>query len=186
MLSNKDASGKLATMRKTKEEAQSIKADIDSGKITMFKAAQQYSLDPNAKHTLGEMGWVTQGTGFDGLDDFTFNLEPDTIGGPVESPAGWHLVKVLDVNDAQYQDFDDPQTRKRALRLYMKNKFNDYVVDLRQNHFEVAVFDDELTRQFQKQADYIAELNVKAKEQGSVTQQRLEDLQKYIVTPQVN
>ena len=170
----------------SKEEAQSIKADIDSGKITMFQAAQQYSLDPNAKSTLGEMGWVSQGSGFDGLDDFTFSLEPDTIGGPVESPTGWHLVKVLDVNDAQNQNFDDPQTRKHALRLYMKNKFNDYVVDLRQNHFEVAVFDDELTRQFQKQADYIAELNVKAKEQGSVTQQRLEELQKYIVTPPAN
>ena len=167
----------------SKEEAQSIKADIDSGKITMFQAAQQYSLDPDAKRTLGDMGWVSQGTGFDELDDLTFNLEPDTIGGPIESPAGWHLVKVLDVNDAQNQNFDDPQTRKDTLRLYMKNKFNDYVVDLRQNHFEVAVYDDELTRQFQKQADFIAELNKKAVQQGSVTEQRLKDMQKYIVVP---
>jgi parvulin-like peptidyl-prolyl isomerase len=167
----------------SKEEAQSIKADIDSGKITMFQAAQQYSLDPDAKRTLGDVGWVSQGTGFDELDDLTFNLEPDAIGGPVESPAGWHLVKVLDVNDAQNQNFDDPQTRKHTLRLYMKNKFNDYVVDLRQNHFEVAVYDDELTRQFQKQADFIAELNKKAVQQGSVTEQRLKDMQKYIVVP---
>ena len=57
----------------SKEEAESIKADLDSGKITMFQAAQQYSLDPNAKSTLGEMGWVSQGTGFKELDDFTFN-----------------------------------------------------------------------------------------------------------------
>jgi len=167
----------------SKEEAQSIKADIDSGKITMFQAAQQYSLDPDAKRTLGDMGWVSQGTGFDELDDLTFNLEPDTIGGPIESPAGWHLVKVLDVNDAQNQNFDDPQTRKDTLRLYMKNKFNDYVVDLRQNHFEVVVYDDELTRQFQQQADFIAELNKKAVQQGSVTEQRLKDMQKYIVVP---
>ncbi len=149
----------------------------------MFKAAQDYSLDPNAKHTLGDMGWVSKGTGFDGLDDFTFNLEPDTIGGPVESPTGWHLVKVLDVNDARYQDFDDPQTRKHALRLYMKNKFNDYIVDLRQNHFEIAVYDDELNRLFQEQADYIAELTVKSKEQDSITKQRLEDMQKWLPSP---
>ena len=168
---------------KTKEEAQTIKADIESGKITLFQAAQQFSLDPNAKSTLGEMGWVSQGTGFAELDDFTFNLEPETIGGPVESPAGWHLVKVLDVNDAKYQNFDDPKTHKLTLRLYMKSKFNDYVVDLRKNHFEVAVYDDELTRQFQKEADYIAELTLKAKQQDSITQQRVQEMQKYITPP---
>lgn len=164
----------------TREEAESIKADIEGGKITMFKAAQDYSLDPNAKSTLGELGWVSQGTGFDELDDFTFNLEPETIGGPVKTPAGWQLVKVLDVNDAQYQNFDDPQTRKLTLRLHMQKKFNDYVVDLRKNHFEVAVYDDELNKHFQKEADYIAELTVKAKQQDSVTEQRLESMQKWI------
>jgi len=168
---------------KTKEEAESIKAEIDSGKITMFQAAQQYSIDPNAKRTLGEMGWVSQGTGFKELDDFTFSLEPEVVSDPVESPAGWHLVKVLDVNDALYQNFDDPQVRNLTLRLYMRNKINDYVIDLRKNHFEVAVYEAELNRNFQKEADYIAELNIKAKEQGSVTQQRLEDLQKYIIAP---
>jgi parvulin-like peptidyl-prolyl isomerase len=167
----------------TKEEAESIKADIDSGKITMFKAAQDYSLDPNAKSTLGDMGWVSHGTGFKELDDFTFNLEPEVVSDPVESPAGWHLVKVLDVNDAQLQDFDDPQTRQATLRLYMQKKFNDYVVDLRKNQFEVAVYQDELNRQFQKEADYIAALNVKAKEKGSITEQRMEEMQKYIAPP---
>ena len=165
---------------KTREEAESIKADIDSGKITMFQAAQEYSLDPNAKHTLGDLGWVSQGTGFDELDDFTFNLEPEVIGGPVESPAGWHLVKVLDVNDAQYQNFDDPQVHKLTLRLYMQKRFNDYVVDLRKNHFKVAVYEDELNKHFQKEADFIAGLSLKAKEQGSITEQRLEGMQKWI------
>ena len=165
---------------KTKEEAESIKADIDSGKITMFQAAQQYSLDPNAKQTLGEMGWVNQGTGFKELDDFTFNLEPEVVSDPAESPAGWHLVKVLDVNDAQYQNIDDPQTSNLTLRLYMKNKFNDYVVNLRKNHFEVAVYEDELNRNFQKEADYIAALTVKSKEKGSITEQRMEDMQKWM------
>ena len=139
---------------------------------------------PNAKRTLGELGWVSQGTGFDELDDFTFYLEPKVVGGPVESPAGWHLVKVLDVKDAQFQNFDDPQTRNLTLRLYMKNKLNDYVVELRKNHFEVAVYEDELNRHFQKEADYIAELNIKARQQDSITRQRVEDMQKWITPPQ--
>lgn len=170
---------------KTKEEAETLKAEIDNGKITMFQAAQQYSIDPNAKRTLGELGWVSQGSGFDELDDFTFNLEPEVVSDPVESPAGWHLVKVLDVSDALYQDFDEPQVQQLTLRLYMQKKFNDYVKDLRLNHFEVAVYEDELNRNFQDEADYIAGLTVKAKEQDSVTEQRLQDMQKWI-TPATN
>ena len=167
----------------TKEEAEDIKARIDRGDITMFQAAQQYSTDPNAKSTLGEMGWVAQGTGFEGLDDFTFNLEPEVVGGPVESPAGWHLVKVLDVTDAQYDNIDDPQTRQRTFRAYIKDQMNDYVVDLRKNHFEVAVYEDVLNRKLQEEVDFIAELKKKAQEQGSVTEQRLQELQKYITPP---
>ncbi len=74
------------------------------------------------KRTLGEMGWVSQGTGFKELDDFTFNLEPEVVSEPVESPAGWHLVKVLDVNDAQLQDFDDPQTRQAHTQVVHAEK----------------------------------------------------------------
>ena len=167
----------------TQDEAESIKAQIENGEITMFQAAQQYSTDPNAKSTLGEMGWVSQGTGFKELDDFTFSLEPDVVGGPVESPAGWHLVKVLDVLDARYENIDDAETRMHTQRMYLKEKLNNYVVDLRKNRFDVEVYDDELTRQFQKQADFIAELNKKAAQQGSVTEQRLKDMQKWITPP---
>jgi parvulin-like peptidyl-prolyl isomerase len=169
----------------TKKEAEDIKQRIDKGEITMFQAAQQYSLDPNAKATLGELGWVKHGTGFPGLDDFTFKLEPDVVGGPVQSPAGWHLVKVLDVLDAQYDNIDDPETRQLTLHRYMQEKFNAYVVDLRKNHFKVAVYQDELTRNFQKEANMVAELQKKAQEKGSVTEQRQKDLQKWIEpTPQ--
>ena len=164
----------------TKEEAEDIKQRIEKGEITIYQAAQQYSLDPNAKSTLGEIGWVKHGTGFPELDDFTFNLEPETIGGPVESPAGWHLVKVLDVMDAQYGNIDDRQTHKLTQRRYMQEKFSAYVVDLRKNHFKVAVYEDELTRNFQKEADMIAELNKKSQQEGSITEQRQKDLQKWI------
>ena len=166
----------------SKEEAESVKAEIDSGKITIFQAAQQYSLDPNAKQTLGEMGWVSQGTGFPELDDFTFGLAPDVLGGPVESPTGWHLVKVLDVTDAQYQNIDDPETRKRTKKRYLDEKLNNYVIDLRMNSFKVAVYDDVLTRNFQKEADYIAALNKDAMQEGSITKQRQQEMQE-LITP---
>jgi parvulin-like peptidyl-prolyl isomerase len=168
---------------KSEDEAKKIKVDIERGDITLYQAAQKFSLDPNAKHTLGEMGWVNHGTGFPELDNFTFALAPDVVGGPVQSPAGWHLVKVQEVRDAQFQSFDDTGARERTFRLYMQEKLNNYVVDLRKNSFQVAVYDDVLTGQIQNQANYIAELNKKAVQKGSVTEQRAKDLQKWIGAP---
>ncbi len=59
---------------KTKAEADSVKNKIKFGKITMFEAASSYSIDPNAKQTLGELGWVAKGTGFRDLDRLTLSL----------------------------------------------------------------------------------------------------------------
>jgi hypothetical protein len=57
------------------------------------------------------------------------------------------------------------------------------VVGLRKDRFKVVVYDNELTRQFQKEADFIAELNRKAGEEGSLTGQRQQELQKWIAKP---
>ncbi|MFL7807303.1 MAG: peptidyl-prolyl cis-trans isomerase, partial [Anaerolineae bacterium] len=46
---------------KTQEEAEQIKARIDAGELTMYQAAQQYSIAAKAKDDLGEVGWVFQG-----------------------------------------------------------------------------------------------------------------------------
>jgi parvulin-like peptidyl-prolyl isomerase len=160
----------------TKEEAEDIKQKIDSGEMTIYQAARDHSIYPNAKSTLGEMGWVMRGTGFPELDEFTFFQEPEVIGGPVQSPAGWHLVKVLDVQDAQMQFLEEPQTRREARRLYLGEKLDNYVIELRENDFNVAVYEDVLASQFQRESDFIADLTEKAAKEGSVTSEREAEL----------
>jgi len=161
---------------KTKEEAEDIKQKIESGEMTIFEAARDYSIDPNAKQTLGDMGWVMHGTGFPELDEFTFFQEPEVLGGPVESPAGWHLVKVLDVQDPQMQYLEEPQAHRATLRMYMNEKLDDYVIELRKNKFEVAVYEDVLVENFKREAEFMAEMNRKAAEEGSETAAREADL----------
>ena len=166
----------------TKEEAQSIKHKIDNNEISMDQAAYQYSIDPDARRTLGEVGWVTQGTGFEGLDAFTFNLELESVSEPVESPAGWHLVKVLDVSAARYGNLDDPGTRQRTFRAFMQDRFNEYIDDLRKNHFNVVVDEDALDAYFQKEADNFVELGHKARQQDAIAGQPVDDMPEQ-VTP---
>jgi len=138
---------------KTKKEAEEVKKKIDTGEITIYEAALEYSIDPNAKKTLGEIGWVSRGTGFPELDALTFSLEPEKLGGPVESPAGWHLVKVLDIRDAMHQSIEDEGTRKKTRRMIIHEKQDQYVVNLRKNVFKVEVYEDVIQRLMKEEAE---------------------------------
>ena len=141
---------------KTEAEAEDVKKQIQSGKLTIYEAAAKYSIDPNAKTTLGEMGWVAKGTGFPALDRLTFSLKPGTLGGPVESPAGWHLVQVLEAREARYQNIKDKDTWQRAKNMLLQGRYNDYVTELRKNVFPVVVYNDvfeRIVRQEQKKID---------------------------------
>ncbi|MFQ5644435.1 MAG: peptidylprolyl isomerase [Thiogranum sp.] len=165
---------------KTRDEAEQIKSRIESGELTIYQAARDNSIDPNAKKTLGQMGWVKKGSGFPELDRTTFALGPDELGGPVESPAGWHLVTVLDIRDAQNTDIDDPNTRKAARRALLHEKLGEYVVGLRRNRFSVAVYGDRLDHFFKEEADWVVSLNEKANQPGSLTEKRVGEMKKFM------
>ena len=141
---------------KTREEAEAVKKKIDSGEITIYQAAAEYSTVPDAKQTLGEIGWVKKGSGFPELDAVTFSLGPDEIGGPVESPAGWHLVRVLDMRDAALDDIGDEQTMKATRRMMIDERLDAYVVSLRENEFSVEIYQDTLNRLAQQEVDWYA------------------------------
>ena len=135
----------------SKEEAENIKAEIDNNEIAFSEAAQKYSIDPDSERTKGDIGWVSRGSGYQQLEDHTFSLERGVIGEPIESPAGWHLVKVLDVRPARHDNLDHPQTRQRTFKAYMQERFDRYVEYLRQQKFPVVVYANELQQQLQKE-----------------------------------
>jgi parvulin-like peptidyl-prolyl isomerase len=163
---------------KTKEEATSIMDRIKAGEITLYQAARDYSIAANAKNDLGEMGWVNKGEVVPALDKVIFELGPGEIGGPVEAPAGWFLVKIQEVSEARFTDFSDEGTRKLARRSYLHEKLNDYTVNLRKNQFAVEVYQDRLVQLSQQEADMVKTLAEKSEQPGSVTKQRIEEMQK--------
>lgn len=162
----------------TEAEAKEIQRRIEAGELTSYEAASQFSIDPNAKQTLGEFGWVNQGSGFADLDELTFSLAPDTLGGPVQTPSGWTLVKVLDMRDARYQSLDDADTRAYTRRRYIHQRLNDHVVELRKHVFPVVVYEKTLTELFTREAKWIAELEQRAAEDPARTQARMQTLRK--------
>jgi hypothetical protein len=161
-------------------EAEALKARIDAGEITMFQAAADHSIAPGAKQQLGEVGWVAQGRAQPALDEIIFGLEPGEVGGPVESTEGWHLFKVLDVTDAKFDELRDRETRKLTRRRYIHEQLDTYVAELRKNRFEVEVYENNMVRLGQQEADMVARLMEQATEPGSKTEQRMEQLNKLI------
>lgn len=140
----------------TQAQAEEVKQKIDSGEITIHQAAAEYSIVPDARQTLGEIGWVKKGSGFPELDTLTFSLGPGELGGPVESPAGWHLVLVLDLRDAALDDISDENTVEATRRLMLDERLDQYVVGLREDNFTVAIFEENLNRLAQQEADWYA------------------------------
>jgi hypothetical protein len=83
----------------------------------------------------------------------------------------------------EHDNLDDLRTRQLVFKAYMKRKFDDYVDDLRENHYEVAVYNDELDRRFQNEADFIAEQNRNAEQDGSIARQHTDEQQESTTTP---
>ncbi|MGB7932762.1 MAG: peptidyl-prolyl cis-trans isomerase [Gammaproteobacteria bacterium] len=168
---------------KTREEAGSLKGKIESGELTIYQAARDHSIAAKARQDLGEVGWVNQGEVVPALDQVIFSLGPGEIGGPVETPAGWHLVKVTEVIEAKFTDFSDETTRKQARRKYLHEKMDAYTAELRKHEFPVEVYQERLVQLEQQEADTVKSLAEKAQQPGSVTQKRIEEMQKSMAPP---
>jgi len=162
----------------SKEEAEALKQQIEANEITFHKAVADYSIIPDAKKTLGQIGWVSEGSGFPELDKETFLLEAGEIGGPVKSPSGWHIVRVLDQRDAQHEDISDEQTRKKTRRLYLDEQFNQYVIKLRKESFPVEINEVMIQKLSQQEIDWYQEMLEKAQKSPEEVIEQIERLRK--------
>lgn len=168
---------------KDKADADSIKGRIDAGEITMYQAAQDYSIAANAKQNLGEVGWLNRGEMVPVLDQAIFTLEPGDISSPVESPAGWHILTVLEVKDEKFTNFADAVTQKLTLRSYLQEKLDVYTAELRNSQFPVEVYQDRLVQLSQQEASMVKSLAQQAEKPGSATQKRIEEMKKLMRPP---
>jgi hypothetical protein len=87
---------------------------------------------------------------------------------------------VLDISEAKFDDFTDEGTKKLARRRYIHDQLDAYVMDLRKNNFTVEVYEDNLVRLAQQEADMVARLTEQAAKPGSRTEQRVEELKKLL------
>ena len=88
---------------RTKEEAKALADSIfnvvkrDNSKIE--ELAKSLSDDPSAQTNNGDLGWFTDGMMVYTFNEFVQNNEVGTVG-MVETPFGYHIIKVTDRNEA--------------------------------------------------------------------------------------
>lgn len=109
---------------KSQEEADAIVAEIKGG-AEFSKIATERSADRGSAQRGGEVGWIAQGQMMKEVSDLAFTLEINEIGGPVQSRAGYHIVKVTEKRDAiPLEDVKD-QLEKMVQQKAVEAKLNE-------------------------------------------------------------
>ena len=69
--------------------------------------AKKYSQDPGSKDKGGDLGWLTQGQAVPEFERTAFSLEKGKISSLVKTQYGFHIIKVLDKENAHTKPFEE-------------------------------------------------------------------------------
>jgi peptidyl-prolyl cis-trans isomerase D len=82
--------------------------------------AKKYSEDPGTKDKGGDLGWVTQGQTVKEFETTAFTQPKGTISDLVKTEYGFHIIKVLDKENAHTKPFEEVKDSIRAPLLLSK------------------------------------------------------------------
>ena len=77
------------------EKSNKIKNEIVSEKYSFEEAVAMFSEDVGSLDSKGDLGFTLRGSLFEAYESVAYNLNLGEIGGPVKTPAGYHLIKLL-------------------------------------------------------------------------------------------
>jgi len=90
----------------TEDAAAELKAELDAG-ADFAELAAEHGTDGTAQNG-GDLGWFIQGDMVPEFSNAAFALEAvDDVSAPVESPFGWHLIKLTGKRDRPAPDYED-------------------------------------------------------------------------------
>ena len=89
-----------ATKEKAKAKAEAVLAEIKGGK-DFAVVAKESSQDPGSAASGGDLGFFQQGQMVPAFDEVAFKLNPGEMSGVVESPFGFHIIKVAEKQAAR-------------------------------------------------------------------------------------
>lgn len=103
------------------EEAKAARHRLEQGEA-FEKVAQDVSLDPSAKQSHGDIGWITRDSVVPEFAKAVFSAPVGSLCGPFRSEYGWHVALVKEVRSVSQEDFEKmkggllAQAREMALK----------------------------------------------------------------------
>lgn len=119
----------------SEEKLQTIKNDIESGKVTFEDAAKEHSTCPSGQKG-GDLGEFGRGQMVKEFEDATFAANIGDIVGPVKTQFGYHLIKVEKRSDAQTAPFADVKAsvKQTLLQEKQQKKYNATLAELKEKY----------------------------------------------------
>jgi peptidyl-prolyl cis-trans isomerase D len=124
----------LKTTGKSPEEDAKIKAKAED-LLKQIKAggdfaelARKNSEDPGSATKGGELGWIVRGQTVKPFEDSAFSLKPKDISSVVKTEYGYHILQVLDHEQAHQRTFDE--VRAQLADEFRKQRASQVLQDL--------------------------------------------------------
>jgi peptidyl-prolyl cis-trans isomerase D len=101
---NKD--GGAESKKKAQEKIDQLYKQLQSGE-DFAELATQYSKDPGSAKKGGDLGYFGKGVMVPEFEKMAFSLTVNAIGEPIESPFGFHIIKLTAIKEAQIKPLSD-------------------------------------------------------------------------------
>jgi peptidyl-prolyl cis-trans isomerase D len=102
-----------AEVDKVKAKAQDVLKQLKNGG-DFAALAKKYSEDPGSAQKGGDLDWVVRGQTVKNFETAAFSLKPNQISDLVTTEYGFHIIQVLDKQEAKLQPFDEVKTQLAA------------------------------------------------------------------------
>jgi peptidyl-prolyl cis-trans isomerase C len=113
----------------TEAEAKDALSRVRKGE-DFAKVAEALSRDETTKHKGGEIGWVLPAQIAPVISNVMVNLgKGKTVTSPIQTPSGWHIIKVNDVRDFKLPTFEESRSQlKQSIQNQQRQKFVDDLI----------------------------------------------------------
>lgn len=121
-----------ATRQAARAKAQQIADQLKADPAQFAVLAGEFSEDPGSANQGGDLGWISKDTLVPEVEQAVFELEPNTISEVIESPFGYHVAVVTQVQPASVKPLDQvrEEVQDEVLRQMAAVRFADLASEL--------------------------------------------------------
>jgi len=109
-----------AEVAEVKKQAEDILTQARKKGANFEELAKKYSQDPGSKTKGGDLGWLVHGQTVPEFDKAAFSLDKGQISDLIRTQYGFHIIKVLDKENAHTKPFDEVKDSIRTPYLLQK------------------------------------------------------------------